>query len=85
MVFNRQRGEAQTEAERSAASTEQSAPRSGIKITRLVGIAAKPGKVIMMTWVKLTYSYLITGVSVHQAYKCEKHCGDVLPTVCADD
>ncbi|MFC3395085.1 hypothetical protein ACFOGG_09485 [Brenneria rubrifaciens] len=31
MVFNQQRGEAQTEAERSAASTEQSAPRSGIK------------------------------------------------------
>lgn len=31
MVFNRQRCKAQTEAERSTASTEQSAPRSGIK------------------------------------------------------
>lgn len=31
MVFNRQRCKAQTDAERSTASTEQSAPRSGIK------------------------------------------------------
>lgn len=31
MAFNRQRCKAQTEAERSTASTEQSAARSGIK------------------------------------------------------
>ncbi len=65
MVFNWQRGEAQTEAERRVASTEQSAPRSGIKITRLGGNTAKPGKVIMMTRVRITYNYLMIGVSVH--------------------
>ncbi|ESD58954.1 hypothetical protein HMPREF1605_00491 [Escherichia coli 908521] len=42
MVFNRQRCRAQTEAERSIASTEQSAPRSGIKIYRAGGITASP-------------------------------------------
>ena len=35
MSFNGQRCKALTEAERSTASTEQSAPRSGIKIVRL--------------------------------------------------
>lgn len=75
MIFNRQR---------SAASTEQSAPRSGIKITRLGGNTAKPGKVIMMTRVRLIYSYLMICVSVHQACKCEKRSDDVLPAEYAD-
>ncbi|EDQ6486764.1 hypothetical protein ADQ22_000122 [Salmonella enterica subsp. enterica] len=42
MVFNRQRCKAQAEAERSTASTEQSAPRSGINNFWPGGIAARP-------------------------------------------
>lgn len=40
MVFNRQRCKAQAEAERSTASTEQSAPRSEIK--KSSGLAVLP-------------------------------------------
>ncbi|ESA95335.1 hypothetical protein HMPREF1619_05969 [Klebsiella pneumoniae 909957] len=40
MIVTRQRCKAQTEAERSTASTEQSEPRSGIK--RYTGLAVSP-------------------------------------------
>lgn len=48
MVFNRQRCKAQTEAERSTASTEQSAPRSGIKIISAWRYRRQAGEAISM-------------------------------------
>lgn len=48
MVFNRQRCKAQTEAERSTASTEKSAPRSGIKISGLAVYRRQAGEAIVM-------------------------------------
>lgn len=47
MAFNRQRCKAQTEAERSTASTEQSAARSGIKNFR-PGYRRQAGEAITM-------------------------------------
>ncbi len=84
MVFNRQRCKAQTEAERSTASTGQSAPRSGIKNFRPGGIAASPVRPSRWPESKLTYNCLMTGASVHQGYKCETPGGDVLPAGRAD-
>lgn len=52
MVFNRQRCKAQTEAERSTASTEQSAPRSGINNFWPGGYRRQAGEATMMACVK---------------------------------
>lgn len=48
MVFNRQRSKAETEAERSTASTEQSVPRSGIKNRPAWRYRRQPGEAITM-------------------------------------